>query len=158
GGVNYATGVSNFLNLQGTNTYTGATTVGMVPFVGVSGAQAGTLHIQGAVGSILNTSAITVRDGGTVEINLNAGNSLANTRVSTSTPVTVVNGFLQVVNSNAGGGLVTQNFGTVTGSGAATILANANNATGPPTTIVNVNNLVRAGNGTFVFTGNNMGN
>jgi autotransporter-associated beta strand protein len=157
GGVNYATGVGSFLNLQGINTYTGATTIAMVPFAGVSGAQAGTIRVQGAVGSILNTSSISVRDGGTFEVNLNAGNSLTNARVSASAPITVANGFLQVVNSNAGGGFVSQSFGTVTGSGSTTILANANNATGPPTTVVTIADLVRSGSGTFVFTGNGIG-
>jgi autotransporter-associated beta strand protein len=159
GGVNYTNGATSnqFLNLQGVNTYTGQTTIGMVQYAGFTGASAGTIHVQGAVGSVLNTSAVTVRDGGTFEINLNFGNSITNTRVSTSTPITLVNGFLQVVNSNANNGIWTQNLGTLTGSGAATILANANTATGPPTTIVNVNNLVRSGNGTVVFTGNNMG-
>jgi autotransporter-associated beta strand protein len=150
-------GSGSSVNFQGINTYTGSTTVGAIQYASNgSPSNPGTLRIQGAVGQITSTSSYTVNDGAVLEINYNAGNSVNNSRISSSAPITINNGYLQIVNSAAAGGtIVNQSVGTVNAGGLATILANANVATA--STSLTINNLVRSGNGVVVIAGNNLG-
>ena len=147
--------------LQGANTYTGTTTVGASNFAGAPLDGAGTLQVSGAVGSVLNTSSITVRDGASLNLNYVSGASAGNTRVSTSTDIAIQSGFLQIIGH---AGIVTQSLGNVTAGGITTIAAQTNGTTTTGTagtagafTNVTVNNLVRGAGATVLFEGQSLG-
>ncbi|MBS0660945.1 MAG: autotransporter-associated beta strand repeat-containing protein [Verrucomicrobia bacterium] len=138
------------------STYAGATEIGQVAyptFGSIPLGAPGVLRLNGASGSILATSALTVADGGRFEINKTLGDSLNNSRLSTATPITVRSGFLEVYGS---AGFSTQALGSVTGSGQTSLLASTTGAVGS-VNAVSVANLVRTGAGTFTFTGQNLG-
>ena len=139
--------------LSGSNTYTGATTVAMSDAAAAPVDGRSSLTISGAVGSILNTSGITVRDGGELLLNYNQGSSGLNSRVSTSTPITVQSGFIQTIGTS---GQVRQALGTVNAGGLTTVSV-TNNGLSPAGTEVTVANLQRSGNATMVFYGPSLG-
>ncbi len=158
GGVtNAANGSSTSLGLTGINTYSGATTVRGLDFALAANDGAGIITINGAVGSILNSSAINIGEGGEFRLNYNLGNTATNTRVSTGTAITSTGGFLEVIGNT---GVIKQSLGTVNAGGLTTLLAATNGAITPAAgaaTEVTVSNLVRSTGGTVTFAGPNLG-
>lgn len=138
------------------NTYTGATTIGQVKYAPTGSPEtAGILRLQGAVGSIASTSGITIKDGGVLEINYSGGNSVNNTRINASTPISVTSGFIQMINSGTAGGFVSQNLGPITATGATTFLAG--NTAVNASSVLTTSNLIRNNHATFVFSGPSLG-
>lgn len=154
GGVRVnATAAGTALVLSGTNTYTGATAVGLPNFATSATDGPGILRINGAAGSILGTSGIAVAGGGVFELNYRGGSSGGNARVSAGTAFTTQSGFVQVI-GNAG--LVKQSLGAVQAGGLTTILAGT---AGVPlsSTEITIANLLRSPGGTVTFAGANLG-
>ncbi len=158
GGVTHSgSGLGAVLQLRGTNTYTGATTLRGLDHGAVPQEYAASLHITGAAGSILQTSGIAISAGSTFRLDYSDGHSAANTRVSAATAISVAGGFLETLGNE---GFVTQSLGTVTAGGLATIAAGTNGGGVPvagSATEVTIANLIRTPGGTVTFTGPNLG-
>ena len=150
------------LNLGGINTYTGATSVGMIQYATTSSpTNPGTLRLLGPIAQITATSSINIKDGSVLEIGIGSGNSVNNNHVPSTAPVNITNGYIQLINNTAAtAGVVDLNLGTVTVTGLGTIVPFAGQANAGSQ--ITINNLVRnttAGltGGTFLFTGQTLG-
>ena len=154
GGVQVRSSGSGIIQtFTGSNSYGGATTIGgIVDAPAGTSNQAGVFRLAGAVGSILSSSAINVRDGGTFEINKSLGDSLGNTRVNPATTLTSTSGFVQVSGST---GFTAQALPTVQARGLTTISAVTQTGV---STLLTIPNLQRLNAGTLTFTGTNLGN
>lgn len=158
GGVSNNSSGAGALTLMGTNTYTGATTSRNTNYASVAQPSGGMIFVSGAVGSILNTSAINISQSADLILDYTSGNSFSNTRISTSTPINITSGSLDVEGND---GIVRQAVGTVTAGGLTTIDAITNATHGPfagAGTEVTIANLLRAPGATVTFSGPNLGN
>ncbi|MGB8166328.1 MAG: autotransporter-associated beta strand repeat-containing protein [Chthoniobacteraceae bacterium] len=160
GGVTMRPGAvasNSTLVLTGMDTYTGATTVGAGNVAAAPVDGAGGLSISGAVGSILGTSGITIRDGAVLNLRHDGGASVTNSRVAAGTAIGVQGGFLQVVGHT---GIARQSVGTVNAGGLTTLAALTNGAgtgTAGAATELTVGNLVRSAGTTVLFEGQKLG-
>jgi autotransporter-associated beta strand protein len=158
GGVTQSgAGLGSVLALRGINTYTGATSIRGLAHGAAPLDEAASIHLTGAAGSILLTSAIDVRAGGILRLDYADGHSAVNARVATATGITTAGGFLETFGNE---GLVLQSLGTVNAGGLTTISAHTNGGGTPAAggaTQVTVANLQRATGGTVTFTGPNLG-
>ena len=145
--TNNVTVSAGTLTLQGANAYTGATTVGTTAGL--------TLNL---LGSILNTSGITVNTGATLTIDNNTSAYVA-TRIATGTTVNLNGGNLTYVANNNIGFNTSATLGTVNltgGNSTITAGTNAAAAAGVVSTLT-IGTLNRTGVDTTVtFAGSNM--
>ncbi len=146
-------GTTSVLGLGGINTFTGAIVVRGRDFAAAALDSAGSISIDGAAGSVLNTAGIDVSEGGAFRLNYSAGNSVVNTRVAAGIGIGVTSSFLEIF-GNAG--IVRQTIGSVNAGGLTTIFASTTGAATSGTEIT-INNFNRVPAGTVTFSGPNLG-
>ncbi len=129
--------------LEGSNTYSGATTVNN-----------GTLTLSGPHGAIANTSGFTVNAGGTLRLaNAPAAN---NTNRMIDSKALTLNGGTLDFSHTAGTADYSETVGAVTASGAGSVISASQAATGQASALT-LTSLTRTGNGTLDFSGTGLG-
>jgi autotransporter-associated beta strand protein len=144
----------NTLNLQGANTYTGATVVEVNPNISSNSPTAGLLTFSGANGAALNSPSFTINGGGalTLDNSLAAGNN--NNRIGDSAAITISGGALLISGANGGG--TVEDVGALSGQGAVFVTIDAGTSGNTGTTL-QADSLTRVNRGQFVFRANNTG-
>ena len=164
-------GSSGATILQGTNTYSGPTTLTSAPILRFSGAT--TQYLQVTLGSasstvqgtLANTSVVNVGDGGTFTID-NTTSALSN-RLGSGQAALNVNGTFFLQNANTANTAVSETVGAITVGGAGTqfvgnsVIAvaggsTANNTGGSTTTLTGAS-FSRANNAVVTFQGTSRG-
>lgn len=154
-GLTLKTVGSGQLFLQGTNTYSGPTSIVLSPKNGIiesSSAPIGRLTLRGPNGTAALSSAFSINAGGAVTLDNSASGANNNNRIGDSTPITFAGGSFFLVGGN--GTSTTENVGAMSGAGRVAITVNAG-TTGNTGTTLQADSLTRLGRSQFLFRGNN---
>ena len=139
------------LTLQGTNTYSGPTTIAINDRMSANGPAIGSLTFSGANGSALNSSSFTFNGGGTLTFDNSAAGANNNNRIGDAAPIVISGGTL--VMNGANGGATLENGGQLSGRGSVFVTMNAGTAGNTGTTL-QLDGLTRLDRAQFLFRGN----
>lgn len=142
---------SNTLTLQGTNTYTGSTSIVVNSQASANPAPIGNLTLSGPNGSAALSSGFTIGGGGVFFLDNSAVGANNNNRVGDGAPITISGGSL--IFNGANGGATLENVGTISGRGSVVVELNAGAPANTGTTL-RADTLSRLNRGQFTFSGN----